>query len=89
MASMTASVRDARNNFSKIAKEVNATGQPVTVFRNSRPWVVISPAASEVPNAATMQAFAEAEAITADPNHVPYETFEDMMAALDKATADA
>lgn len=89
MPTMTASVRDARNHFSKIANEVNLTGQPVTVFRNSKPWVVISPAASNVPNAATMRAIAEAEEMIADPNHLPYDTFEDMMDALDKACDDA
>lgn len=89
MTTMTASVRDARNHFSKIANEVNLTGQPVTVFRNSKPWVVISPAAHDVPNATTLRAMAEAEEMASDPNHNPYDTFEDMMNALNKACEDA
>lgn len=90
MPTMTASVGDARNNFSKIAKEVNETGQPVTVFRNSKPWVVISPAAAaDAPNAETLRAMAEAEEMDTDPNRKPYETFADMMASLDKACGDA
>ena len=43
MAELTATVAETRANFSKIASTVNATGKPVTVFRNSKPWVVIAP----------------------------------------------
>ncbi len=51
MASLTATVSETRSNFSKIAESVCKTGKPVTVIRNSKPWVVISPAGtnSEVP----------------------------------------
>lgn len=44
MAELTATVAEARANFSKIASSVNATRKPVTVLKNSKPWVVISPA---------------------------------------------
>ena len=44
MPALTATVAETRANFSKIAHGVTATGKPVTVLRNSKPWVVISPA---------------------------------------------
>ena len=44
MPVLTATVAETRANFSKIAHEVTATNRPVTVLRNSKPWVVISPA---------------------------------------------
>ena len=44
MPALTATVAEARANFSKIAHGVIATNRPVTVLRNSKPWVVISPA---------------------------------------------
>lgn len=40
---MSVSVADARAQFSKIAAMVNETGESVTVFRNSKPWVKITP----------------------------------------------
>lgn len=45
MGEMTCSVAEARANFSKIASEVERTGEPVTVFKNSKPWVMIAPLA--------------------------------------------
>ena len=47
MATRTASVAEARSNFSKLAESVNKTGVPVVVFRHSKPWVKISPIAEE------------------------------------------
>ena len=47
MTSRTASVAEARNNFSKLAESVNETGVPVVVFRHSKPWVKISPVFEE------------------------------------------
>ncbi|MBE6466819.1 type II toxin-antitoxin system Phd/YefM family antitoxin [Denitrobacterium detoxificans] len=43
MTALTASVAEARNNFSRIAEQVNQTGREVVVFRHSKPWVKISP----------------------------------------------
>ncbi|MDO4182726.1 MAG: type II toxin-antitoxin system prevent-host-death family antitoxin [Coriobacteriia bacterium] len=43
MSELTATVAETRANFSKIAAAVNRTKRPVTVLRNSKPWVVISP----------------------------------------------
>lgn len=43
MTELTATVAETRANFSKIAGTVYATGKPVTVFRNSKPWVAIVP----------------------------------------------
>lgn len=47
MATLTATAAEARTNFSKIATMVSETGGRVTVFKNSKPWVVISAADSE------------------------------------------
>ncbi len=43
MSELTATVAETRANFSKIATTVNETGRPVTVFKNSKPWVLIAP----------------------------------------------
>lgn len=43
MNEMTATVAETRANFSKIANTVNQTGRPVTVFKNSKPWVLVAP----------------------------------------------
>ena len=43
MAVLTATAAEARLNFSKIAAQVSRSGSPVTVFKNSRPWVIINP----------------------------------------------
>lgn len=37
-------VREAKNRFSELATAVNECGTSLTVLRNGRPWVVISPA---------------------------------------------
>lgn len=42
-AVLTATVSEARANFSKIADQVDRSGRSVTVFRNSKPWVRIAP----------------------------------------------
>ena len=41
---ITIGLTEAKNNFSKATAEVNRTGRPVTVLKNNKPWVVISPA---------------------------------------------
>lgn len=46
MEELTATVAETRANFSKIATTVSTTKRPVTVFRNSKPWVVIAPITS-------------------------------------------
>lgn len=43
MTALTATVAEARNNFSRIADQVNKSGREVVVFRHSKPWVKISP----------------------------------------------
>ena len=47
MSERTATVAEARDNFSRIASFVSDTGSAVTVFRNSKPWVRIAPLAKE------------------------------------------
>ena len=43
MSELTATVAETRANFSRVAGSVCETGKPVTVFKNSKPWVVIAP----------------------------------------------
>ena len=43
MPTLTATASEARANFSQIANGVCETGQPVTVFKNSKPWIEIVP----------------------------------------------
>ncbi|MCL1799558.1 MAG: type II toxin-antitoxin system Phd/YefM family antitoxin [Eggerthellaceae bacterium] len=43
MAPLTIGFTEARRNLSKITDEVNRTGRPVTILKNSRPFVTISP----------------------------------------------
>lgn len=44
---LTVSASEARANFSKLGDEITRTGKPVTVFKNSRPWLVITPVQAE------------------------------------------
>lgn len=44
MTVLTATAAEARTSFSRIASAVSETGERVTVFKNSKPWVVIAPA---------------------------------------------
>lgn len=44
MSATTIGLADAKNNFSRVTAEVNRTGEPVTVLKNNKPWVVIQPA---------------------------------------------
>lgn len=83
MTMNTVSVAEARANFSKIGEAINRTGNPVTVFKHSKPYLVIMPAAYKEPNAETRAAMADAEQIISDPNRSHYSSFEDLMAALD------
>lgn len=83
MTMKTVSVAEARANFSKIGEAINRTGDPVTVFKHSKPYLVIMPAAYEAPNAETRAAMTEAETILADPDRKHFSSFEDLMAALD------
>ena len=41
----TVGMAEAKTNFSKLTASVNATGVPVTVFKNNKPWVEIRPLA--------------------------------------------
>jgi len=87
--SMTVTAADARAKFSRIADEVARTGSPVTVFKNSRPWVEIRPIklAGDVPSASTQQAMREADALVA--TGARFDSFQDMMLALDAANVEA
>ena len=41
---LTVTASEARASFSKLGEEIVRTGKPVTVFKNSKPWLVIAPA---------------------------------------------
>lgn len=45
MHATTIGLAEAKNNFSRVTAEVNRTDKPITVLRNNRPWITISPAA--------------------------------------------
>ena len=44
---ITIGLAEAKNNFSRVTAEINRTGRPVTVMKNNKPWVTISPAAAQ------------------------------------------
>ncbi|MCL1838818.1 MAG: type II toxin-antitoxin system Phd/YefM family antitoxin [Propionibacteriaceae bacterium] len=44
---LTVSASQARANFSRLGEEIFRTKRPVTVFKNSKPWLVITPAQAE------------------------------------------
>lgn len=85
--SMTVTAADARAQFSRIADEVARTGSPVTVFKNSRPWVEICPVASiDVPSDATRQALREVAELKAA--GARYSSWQDLIEALDAQSAE-
>ena len=59
MSVLTATASEARANFSQIATEVFETGKPVTVFKNSKPWVLIAPPESVSTNSETDDEYIE------------------------------
>jgi len=40
---LTVTASEARAKFSKLGDEIVRTGKPVTVFKNSKPWLVMAP----------------------------------------------
>lgn len=80
----TVTAADARSHFPRIAQAVSETGEPVTVFKNSRPWVTIQPALTSTLPSSTRQAMLDAENIAQAPR---FSTFDDLMAALEVATS--
>lgn len=83
----TVGMAEAKTNFSKLTANVNATGVPVTVFKNNKPWVEIRPLATprddfEGMPAETIEAIQETEDMLADHAHVTYTSADDLFAAL-------
>lgn len=79
----TVSVSEARANFTKIGRQVSETRKPVTVFKGSTPYLVISPAPiAEAPNAETLEAFSDLENKRKDPACKPHESEGELFAAL-------
>lgn len=86
MSIATVGMAEAKTNFSKLTANANATGLPITVFKNNRPWVEIRPLAvedrSDTLPKATQEAMAEAESLRANPQHETYQTAESLFKAL-------
>lgn len=90
MAHLTIGVTDARANFNKLTNEVAKTGQPVTIYKNNKPFVVVSPASyCGITNAETIDALEQSDQLIHDEQHQFYGSVEDFMDALDKAVDDA
>jgi antitoxin Phd len=85
---MTVGLSEAKANLGKITSEVNRTGEPVTVFKNNKPWVVIYPASTPetVTNPETLAAMDEADCMLQE--GARYDNVVDMLAALKKAVRD-
>lgn len=83
----TVGMAEAKTNFSKLTANVNATGLPVTVFKNNKPWVEIRPLAAprddfaDMPPA-TQEALAQAEAMAQTDSRITYATAEELFCAL-------
>lgn len=83
----TVGMAEAKTNFSKLTANANATGVPITVFKNNKPWVEIRPLAStrddfESMPEETLEAIRSTEAMLADADHVTYKTADDVFAVL-------
>ena len=91
---ITATMAEAKTHLSKLAKAANATGEPITVFRNSKPWIEIRPLAhqpepepepirfEDLPEE-TKRAFKEADEMRAHPERYPhFDTPEALFAEL-------
>lgn len=83
----TVGMDEAKTNFSKLTANANATGLPITVFKNNKPWVEIRPPATPCDDfegmpEETINAIRETEAMVADPGHVTYRSADDLFAAL-------
>lgn len=82
-AAKTVSVSQARANFTQIGRLVNETREPVTVFKGSTPYLVISPApVVEVLNAESQKAFDDLKTMREDPDIEPYKSEGELFAAL-------
>lgn len=83
----TVGMAEAKTNFSKLTANANATGIPITVFKNNKPWVEIRPLATTKDDFAdlpqeTQQAIEETEKMLADPAHTTYQSAEELFKAL-------
>jgi PHD/YefM family antitoxin component YafN of YafNO toxin-antitoxin module len=81
MAMLTVSASEARANFSKLGEEIARTGKPVTVFKNSKPWLVMAPAGvadgdEKMAETATRVEISEAVRIAAEVDAEYFDVFE-------------
>jgi antitoxin Phd len=76
MTMLTVSASEARANFSKLGEEIARTGKPVTVFKNSKPWLVMAPAIEKEEKAAKRVEISEAVRIAAEVDAEYFNVFE-------------
>ncbi len=67
MSAVTATAAEARANFSKIAARVSESGKSVTILKNSKPWVTISPITDDSP--VTAIDWKALDIVEIDPDH--------------------
>jgi prevent-host-death family protein len=95
MNNMTIGMSEAKTNFARMTAEVNRTGMPVTVFKNNKPWVVVSPATSpltfehsgQITNKTTLAAMDEADTMLQE--GARFTRLQDMMETLREAQSGA
>ena len=77
-------VTEAKAHFSQLTKDVNDTGQPVTVFKNNKPWVIISPASEDfaVNDTGTMDVMDEADRMMGTGAGVWFDDPDNLLATL-------
>jgi antitoxin Phd len=87
----TIGLSEAKANLGRVTAEVNRTGDPVTVLKNNKPWVVIYPASvtGAIRNPVTLAAMDEAQTMFDDSQHIYYTNVTDMLDALNQECASA
>ncbi len=87
MNSRTVTMSEARTHFSRISAAVNESGESVTVFGYSKPWVEIRPMASRNTGSSTLpsetrEALRETEALMVDRYAERFRPLEDLFEDL-------
>ena len=90
MPRLTIGVSDAKTNFSKLSNEVAETGVPVTIYKNKKPFVVLSPASTYgITNRETLASMEESDLLIHNEGHRFYNGVQDFMDALNRAAENA
>ena len=77
-------VTEAKAHFSQLTKDINESGEAVTVFKNNKPWVIISPASEEfaVGGSDTYDVMDEADRLLGTGSGVWFDDADKLCAAL-------